>query len=127
MEIRNITRKSSLATNVELAKSLWKKSLGLMFRTNLKDDFGLLMEFERPSKDIYSIWMLGMFVPIDIIFISERKQVTDVFHDVKPLSFNPSTWKVYRPSMPVKWILELKAGKARKARTVPGDRISISE
>ncbi len=125
MRIINRTRKTVVAETVEVAGSFWKKSLGLMFRGGIDEKAGFLMEFGKPSKDLYSIWMLGMFFPIDVIFISAEKEVTDVYENVPPLSLNLRTWKVYRPTRPVKWILEVKAGRAKKTRTKPGDRLSF--
>jgi uncharacterized membrane protein (UPF0127 family) len=125
MKIANMTRKTVVAETVEVAGSFWKKSLGLMFRSGIDDSAGFLMEFGKPSKDLYSIWMLGMRFPIDIIFINARKEVTDVCGNVPPVYPNPATWKVYRPTRPVKWILEVKAGRAKETRTKPGDRLSF--
>jgi len=125
MIITNKTRKTVLTNKTEVAKSNWKKMLGLMFRGGIDDNAGFLMEFGKPSKDLYSIWMLGMFFPIDIIFISAEKEVTDVYENVSPVSFNPMTWKVYAPTKPVKWILEVKAGRARGMKTKAGDRLSF--
>jgi uncharacterized membrane protein (UPF0127 family) len=126
MRITNRSRRTVLAGTVEVATSFWKKSLGLMFRGGISEDAGFLMEFGKPSKDLYSIWMLGMFFPIDVVFISAEKEVTDVYGNVPPLSLNPRTWKVYRPTKPVKWILELKAGRARKSGTVAGDKLRFT-
>lgn len=125
MRILNNTRKTVLVENIELARSFWKKSMGLMFRSGIEDSTGFLMEFGKESKDLYSIWMLGMFFPIDIIFINAKKEVTDVYKNVPPFSVNPYTWKVYRPTKPVKWILEVAAGVAKKSRTSVGDRLDF--
>jgi uncharacterized membrane protein (UPF0127 family) len=125
MKITNSTRKTVLTERTEVAGSIWKKSLGLMFRSGIGDDAGFLMEFGKPSKDMYSIWMLGMLFPIDIIFISAEKKVTDVYENVRPVSFSPATWKVYRPSSPVKWILEVAAGRAKKSGTSVDDRLDF--
>ena len=123
MKIRNLTTKKDITETTEIARSSLRKALGLMFRSGLKRGHGLLMEFTKPSKYAYSIWMLGMRFPIDIIFIGPDKKVTDVFENVPPLSFRPSTWRVYSPTKPVKWIVEVSAGMARKSGTSVGDRL----
>jgi len=125
MRITNSRRGSLLAEKTELARGMWKKMLGLMFRAGIDDGAGLLMQFEKESSDMYSIWMLGMRFPIDIIFIDKNKKVTDVYSNVPPVSFNPGTWKIYRPTKPVKWILEVRAGKARETGTSVGDGLSF--
>lgn len=92
-----------------------------MFRGKLGENCGLLMVFRKQSKP--GIWMFGMRFPIDIVFISSRKRVVDVRENVKPLSLNPLTWRVYYPRKPAKYVLELSAGAARATGTKPGDRL----
>ncbi len=90
--ITNKTRKRVLAKKVDVAKSFWKKTIGLMFRKEIGDDGCLLMEFGGEGS--HSIWMLGMRFPIDIIFLDEKKKVVGLFEGVKPLGMHPATWKV---------------------------------
>ncbi len=123
MNVANATRKTVLAGDVELAKSVLSKTLGLMFRKGLGRSRGLLMEFSREGQGLYSIWMLCMRFPIDVVFINSEGTVTDVFERVPPVSFDPKTWKIYKPTRPVKWILEVPAGTVKRTRTVPGDRL----
>ncbi len=123
MRIRNTTRRTLIADRVEVARSFWKKTLGLMFRGNIGDSEGFLLEFGREGP--YGIWMFGMRFPIDLVFIDSRKRVVDVFEGIMPVSINPATWRVYTPSKSAKWVLELKAGRAKKTRTKKGDRISF--
>jgi uncharacterized membrane protein (UPF0127 family) len=125
MRIRNTTRRTVIAERVEVARSFWKKTLGLMFRGSIGDSDGFLLEFGREGP--YGIWMFGMRFPIDLVFIDSRKRVVDVFESIMPVGMNPATWRVYSPSRPVKWVLELKAGRANETRTKKGDRISFSE
>ena len=125
MKVANASKRTVVAGEVEIARSFFSKSLGLMFRKDLGRSRGLLMEFSREGQGMYSIWMLGMRFPIDVVFISSDGTVTDVFERIPPVSLNPGTWKVYRPTRPVKWILEIPAGAAKKSRTSVGDRVFI--
>jgi len=121
--ITNKTRKRVLAKKVDVAKSFWKKTIGLMFRKEIGDNGCLLMEFTREG--FHSIWMLGMRFPIDIIFLDEKKKVVGLFEGVKPLGMHPATWNVYGPSKPAKWIVELNRGKISKTKTDIGDELSF--
>ena len=123
MKMVNNTRKTEIARTVEVARSSWKKGLGLMFRSCIKENHGLLMEFSKESRDMYSIWMLGMRFPIDVVFINSERVVTDVYENVSPVSLDLKTWKVYKPTKPIKWILELKSGRCKRTKTVPGDKL----
>ena len=125
MRILNKTKKNIVCEDTETARNFFTKSLGLMFRKSMPENKGFLMEFSSEGKDIYSIWMLFMRFPIDIIFIDSGKRVTDVVRNAPPVSLNPATWKVYRPSEPVRWILEMKAGSAERKKISRGDRLSF--
>lgn len=121
MKITNKTRKTVLAEKVEVATGFWHKMLGLMFRSKIADSAGFLLEFE--NEDFHGIWMLGMRFEIDLVFIDSGKRVVDIFENLKPISLNPIAWKVYKPTKPVKWVLELKSGRIRKTKTSVQDNL----
>lgn len=110
MKIVNVTRKKAVAERVEMAQGFWKKMIGLMFRKGLGEKSCFLMEF--PDEGFHGIWMPFMRFPIDIIFLDSEKRVVGVSADARPLGLSPSTWRVYYPEKPAKWVLELVAGKA---------------
>jgi len=123
MRILNATRKTTVAGSAELARSIFSKAIGLMFRSGMKEGCGLLMEFGR--EDYHAIWMFAMRFPIDIVFIDGRKKVTAVFKRARPLGPSPRTWRLYRPPEPAKWVLELPAGGAAASGTRAGDTLSF--
>ena len=112
MKTINKTRGTVLAENVEVTKGFWRKTLGLMFRSKIGDSAGFLMEFEHAG-----------YYGIDLIFIDSRKKVVDTFEDIKPVGINPGTWRVYKPSKPAKWVLELPAGRIKKTKTSVRDNL----
>ena len=127
MEISNATKKTVVCRHAQVAKGFFRKGLGLMFRKELAKGCGLLMDFSSEGEGMHSIWMPFMRFPIDIVFISADKRVTDVFHDVPPIGLRLRTWKVYAPSAPVKWILELPAGTTILTKTASEDKLKFSK
>jgi uncharacterized membrane protein (UPF0127 family) len=123
MKIVNITKKTTVAERVEVARSFWKKSLGLMFRKGIPEDHCLMMEFSGEGR--YGIWMMFMRFPIDLIFLDARKRVVGLFEHAMPLGFNKKSWKVYYPEKEAKWILELKAGAVKRSCSRKGDLITF--
>lgn len=114
--IKNRTRKTILCRRTELAKSIWKKSLGLMFRKELKKDQGMLFFFSYSAR--HSFWTPFLRFPIDIIYIDSSRRVVDIKNSVKP-------WRTCLPSAGAKYVLELRAGTARKAKTSIGDLLEF--
>ncbi len=93
---------------VEVADTWWKRTKGLMFKKTLAPFHGLLIEFPKTGK--YGIWMLFMKFPLDLIFLDESMQVVDAIHNVPPISLlRPSTWKIYKPRRPARYVLEINA------------------
>jgi len=117
--IKNATKKRIIVKKFEIAKTPWKKTKGLMFRKELAKGSGLLMIFERERK--HGIWMLGMRFPIDIVFIDSRKRIVDIRHSVKPVGRHPKTWRVYKPSKPSKYVLEVNSRLVKRSGTDIGD------
>lgn len=85
--------------DVELADSLLKKSWGLSMRSSGKMLF--VFNFEsRPPID-----MMLVREPLYLYFLDEGKNVIDV-QEAEPWSFDPRTWKVYRPKESCSFLLE---------------------
>ena len=121
--IRNRTRGTVLCKRVEKAESMWQRTKGLMFRKELHEGQGLLMEFSGDNNP--GIWMLGMRFPIDIIFIDSKKEVLRIVEKALPIGFSWRTWRVFHPPVPAKYVLEVPGGSGRSSRTLVGDRLEF--
>lgn len=117
--IKNATKNSILVKDLEIAKSVGKKTKGLMFRKEIASDSGLLMIFGYDRK--HEMWMFGMRFPIDIVFIDKEKRIVDIKHSVRPMGKNPMTWRVYKPKQNCRYVLEVNSGLIKKTKTEIGD------
>ena len=86
-------------------KTHFQLGLGLMFRK----EGNALLEFRKEGK--YRIWTLFMRYPLDLVFFDENREMIDLIRNIPPISFNPKTWKIYRPKKKCKYLLELDTGK----------------
>ena len=90
---------------LEHADSIWMQTKGLMFRKDISSGHGMLFTFSREAR--HGIWMLFMRFPIDIYFLDSEMKVVDYVKNAKPINpIKPSTWRVYTPRKPCKYILE---------------------
>ena len=114
----NITRRSDLATEIEIASSLRAKFLGLMGRARLADGHGLWL----PASN--GIHMMFMRFPIDAVFVGRpdaegTRVVRSVHRRLRP-------WVGLVPLVRgADGVLELPAGTIDRTGTQPGDRIRI--
>lgn len=105
---------------VELAQTPFVWAKGLSGRDSLAEDRGMLFVF--PNVDRHSFWMKDMKFSIDIIWINEGK-VIDIAPNLQPNLDNPLP--SYLPRLPVKFVLEVKAGFSEKNGLKIGDGVKV--
>lgn len=66
--------------NVELALTEEEKEKGLSNRESLDQNSGMLFIFDEPQE--VSIWMKDTSIPLDIIFINDELEVTNVYQGI---------------------------------------------
>jgi len=76
----------TLAKKVYLAKSLRERLRGLLGRTALPDNEGLLLD---PCSSIHTV---GMKFPIDVVFLDKHDRVTAWYVNVRPYRLLLSPW-----------------------------------
>lgn len=101
----------------EIASTTEARTLGLSGRMRVDDNYGMLFVFDAPGS--YGFWMKDMFVPIDIIWISKEKQVLGIEENISPDTF-PT---LYYPPVSAQYVLETKAGEARRLGLATGSHI----
>jgi uncharacterized protein len=107
--------------NTEIADTAEKHARGLMFRTQIKADYGMLFVFSE--EDIRSFWMKNTLIPLDMIFLNNEKQVVDLFCSVPPCRGDPCPG--YTSALPARYVLEIAGGTAKKLKLKIGDKIFI--
>lgn len=101
---------------VELAASAQAQTQGLMFRTEMGDDEGMLFPSGEPR--FRSFWMRNTPLPLDLIFIAEDHTVKNIAAMAEPYSLEsiPSDG-------PVIAVLELIGGRAEQLGIEPGHTV----
>ncbi len=89
----------------ELADTPEKRIQGLMSRSSLDKNKGMLFSFEKEG--FHAIWMKNTLLPLDIIWISKDQRVVDV-QSLSPCTEDPCP--SFRPRSPAKFILEVNKG-----------------
>ncbi|MEW5766937.1 MAG: DUF192 domain-containing protein [bacterium] len=121
--ILNETKAAVLAQEAKLADNFLSRGLGLMFRKTPK---ALILRFSKESRWGSSIHMAFMSFDLDLIWLSSSLKVMDIRERVKPFNlFKPATWRIYLPSVPARYVLELPVGTVTKSRTTVGDQLQL--
>jgi uncharacterized protein len=101
---------------VELAATPSERSRGLMFRRAMQPDHGMLFDFRAPQP--VAFWMKNTPLPLDMLFIDEAGVIVQIAADTVPHSETPI------PSeQPIRAVLELKAGTAKRLGITAGAKV----
>ena len=101
---------------VEIADDPRERATGLMFRTEMPRDVGMLFIFDDPSPR--SFWMKNTVLPLDIVFIDRAGRVLNIAERTTPFSEAPI------PSDgDALAVLEVNAGEAARRGISPGDQV----
>lgn len=101
---------------VEIAQEPQEKALGLMFRTELADNRGMLFPYSEARE--LSMWMHNTYIPLDMLFI----RPDGVIHRIEARA-EPMSDRVIGSEGPVSAVLELAGGAAERLGIKPGDRV----
>lgn len=115
--IQAVLRGSSgfIPLRLQVANSPESRTRGLSWRYAVPPNTGMLFVFPEPGD--HPMWMRGMIVPIDIVFLDQQLRVIDIVH-----SAQPGSDEVY--SAPgTAYVLELCAGASSRIGLTAGDRL----
>ena len=108
--------------NLEVARTLTEQSKGLMFRTELPPDRGMLFPFSPPQT--VSFWMKNCLIALDMIFMRHGK-VIGIQAEAPPCKAEPCP--LYSSPDKVDAVLEIGAGRAVALGIQVGDTIEIKK
>ena len=96
-------KKSIVKIDIEIADNYYEREKGLMYRHSMPDTAGMLFIYEQSAP--LSFWMRNTYIPLDIIFADENRQIVTIQKNKEPLSYEsiPS----YKKSM---YVVEVNAG-----------------
>ncbi|HEV8376695.1 MAG TPA: DUF192 domain-containing protein [Candidatus Polarisedimenticolia bacterium] len=106
---------------LEIAKTREKRAHGYMERSRVGPGEGMLFIF--PDSDFHTFWMKNCLVSLDILWLGDDLSVVHLEHDVPACRRDPC------PSYPsmskARYVLELRAGMAKKSRLRIGEKIRL--
>lgn len=109
--------KRQYAFRVEVARTAAEQSRGLMFRTRLGADRGMIFPMNPPR--FASFWMKNTLIPLDMLFIRSDGTIANIAARAVPHSLEPVS-----SVEPVAAVLEIEGGRAAKLGLQPGDRVN---
>jgi uncharacterized protein len=106
---------------VELADSADERSRGLMGRTELPADRGIVFLFDAPTESWF--WMKDTQIPLSIAFWDRELRIVAIL-DMEPCEENEACPK-YRPSTSYVGAVEANQGFFTEHGVEPGDQVEL--
>ena len=103
--------------NIEIANSPYERETGLMYRTNMEKNQGMLFIFDEES--VLTFYMKNTYISLDLIFINGKKEIISIYKNAKPNDLSSISSK-----LPSKYVLEVIQGVSDNLNLKIGDRIN---
>ena len=110
--------KKKIKIVVELAETTAKRKQGLQCRNKLLKQEGMLFLWKKADYRVF--WMKKTYIPLDIIFLDQNKQIIDFSLNAKPMDESPiiSNGKA-------KYVLEINAGEFKNLDLKLGQKLNF--
>src|SRR6266436_8942036 len=102
---------------VEIAVTDEERARGLMYRRSVPESYGMLFDFKRDQE--VTMWMHNTYVSLDMIFIQSDGRIRRIAENTETESD-----KIISSGGPVRAVLEVVAGTAKKYGIEAGDRVA---
>lgn len=94
---------------------------GLMFRTSLAPDRGMLFVHQKPGN--YSTWMYQHKIPLDILWMDEKHRIVEIVENAPPCPTVASQCPHYGGAKTSQFMLELAAGGVKRYHLAAGQLV----
>lgn len=109
-----------MTLEIEVAADNQTRQRGLMHRTSMPEDHGML--FAYPTPRIQHFWMKNTFLPLSIAFIDDDGTVVNV-DDMQPLEELPGAASI----KPVRFALEVNQGWFQRHNIAEGAKVELPD
>lgn len=108
------TDSNQTVLDVEIADTPSERAIGLMGRSHLDQDRGMIFVWDSPVQD--GFWMKNTFIPLSIAFLDEDGIIIDI------QDMEPQTLETHAPNQPYFYAIEVNQGYFDGKGITVGDR-----
>lgn len=123
--IRIVTDTATFSLRVELATTEAQRALGLMYRTQLPPNAGMLFLYPKPQPPTSSFWMLHTRIPLDIAFLGADGRILNIQTMAPCQSTIPWRCPIYPAGVTYSAALEVNKGYFAHHAISVGDRVRL--
>ena len=97
--------------NLEVAKTFSQREIGLMNRSSLEENSGMLFVFEQPQK--LGFWMKNTLIPLDIIFLDQNFNILNIENATPQPGVADKDLKNYFSNWAAQYVIELASWESQ--------------
>ena len=112
------TGSRKVAFRVEVALTPEEHARGLMYRSQMAADAGMIFVFEEPS--VQRFWMKNTLIPLDMIFIGKDRKIVGIVEDAAP-----ETETERSVGAPSQYVLEIGGGLSARLGLHRGEPVEF--
>jgi len=122
--LRTVTIRAAEATGgptvlgVEVASSEDERERGLMYRTSMPEDHGMI--FDMKQHTIHRFWMRNTCIPLDMLFVDADGTIVGIVENVPTMNDDERSVRCASS-----YVLETNAGWARRHGVRAGQRLTL--
>ena len=105
---------------IEIVDNNADRQKGMMFRKSMPEHRGMLFVFDQQEPQAF--WMKNTLIPLDIIYVNDKKTVVSIQKNATPLSE-----KSLPSDAPAIYVVETNAGYSAKFGISKGSKISFKK
>jgi hypothetical protein len=109
--------------HVEIARTVEARSFGLMLRTSLPENAGMLFVFEEDGR--WGFWMKNTLIPLSIGFIDRAWRLLEIQDMAVAADPNNGPWPIYEPARAYRYALEVNQRFFERKGIKPGARLEL--
>lgn len=125
--VRIVTATDTLELAAEIARSEEERAYGLMERTSLPDNAGMLFVTTEPQDSTRGFYMYRTRIPLDIAFLDQNGRILSIITMQPCTSPQPNLCYVYSPGLTYYNALEANQGYFAKNNINVGDQVIAPE
>ncbi len=114
------TQNKYTTVQAEIALTPEQQALGLMYRTDLPENNGMIFLFDAPK--IVTMWMKNTYIPLDMIFFNSDGIITHIHKNAIPHNET-----IISSQTPAVGVLEVNAGFAQKHGIGIGNKLIYNQ
>ena len=112
---------------VELAVTDAQRQLGLMARSSIPPDAGMLFLYDAPQPDSSGFWMFRTRIPLDIAFLDSAGTIRAIRTMAPCDSTYAASCPTYPARVPYRAALEVHQGYFARHEIAVGDRVFLED